>query len=126
MKVSKAILSLIVSVSAAVSLAQEIRHPPSQSSVSSVVVTITGTVSYGLDQTGVFGPAQTDLTGRSFTLVLTYDNKGQQSTQNCSGVPCTSMVSGSGSSSPGTALLTIGSGSFKFGTFDGGAYASSM
>ncbi len=90
-----------------------------------VIVTITGTVQYGIDQTGVFGPPEMDLTGKAFKLVYSFDDTKVPSTiAYCSGIPCESMAIGSGASSPGTAVLTIGSGSFRFGTFGGGAYAS--
>ena len=91
-----------------------------------IIVTITGTVTYGLDQTGVFGVPETDLKGKSFTLVYTFDDtKAQEVISYCSGIPCGSMTSGAGPSSPGTAVLTIGSGSFRLGVFNGGSYATS-
>jgi hypothetical protein len=95
---------------------------------SQVVVTIKGTVSYGVDQTGVFEAPHTDLTGKKFTLVYTFDDSKVPGTiQNCSGVPCTSIVIGSGSASPGTAVLAIENGSkaYAFGVYSGSANASS-
>src|ERR1700730_7174197 len=38
-----------------------------------VYVTYTGIVSYGYDQTGVFGPANTFLTGDPYTTTYTFD-----------------------------------------------------
>ena len=99
---------------------------PTIAEAAQVVVTITGTLNGGMDQTGVFGAAHTDLTGKAFKLVYTFDDtKGQETVSNCNGVPCVSVVTGAGASSPGTAVLTIGGGSFSFGTFNGGADANS-
>lgn len=81
-----------------------------------VTATITGTVLGGSDQgsngIGVFGPVG-NLAGRPFTLVFTFDDtKGQQTV---SGTPPNySAIQGSGSSSPGTAVLTIGGTSVHY------------
>ena len=40
-------------------------------SAATILITYTGTVSYGMDTTGVFGTAATDLTGKAFTSVYT-------------------------------------------------------
>ncbi len=79
---------------------------------STVTATITGTVAYGTDYSGVFGFAPgTDLTGMSFTLVFTFDDtKGQEFFY-----PTYSLIENTASSNPGTAALTIGGGSFAFG-----------
>ncbi len=71
-----------------------------------VTATITGTVYGGSDQgtggQGVFGPAGS-LTGKSFTLVFTFDeSKGQQSSTSSGGVPYYSQIQGGGA-----ATLTI-------------------
>jgi len=90
-----------------------------------IIVTITGTVDYGADQTGVFGVPHTDIKGEGFTLVYTFDDtKAPETFSFCTGIPCGSMTSGSGLGSPGTAVLSIGSGSFRFGTL-GAIYSNS-
>ena len=78
-----------------------------------VTATITGIVLSAFDSgpngQGAFGPAGS-LNGKSFTLVYTFDDtKGTQSIK-----PNYSEIRGSGSSSPGTAALTIGSGSVNY------------
>lgn len=83
-----------------------------------ITATITGIVLSGHDQgpngQGAFGPTG-DLTGKNFTLVYTFDDtKGTQSIKSNNGVPYYSEIHGSGSSSPGTAGLTIGSGSVNY------------
>jgi hypothetical protein len=83
-----------------------------------VTATITGIVLSGSDSgpngQGAFGPAGS-LTGKSFTLVYTFDDtKGTQSTKSNNGVPYFSEILGSGAASPGTAGLTIGSGSVNY------------
>ena len=86
-----------------------------------VTFTITGTVSSGNDQTGVFGfPPNTDLSNKAFTLVLTFDDmKGTPYAFNTDqGLPYASIIvtNQTNGSSPGTAVLMIGAGSFSFGT----------
>ena len=83
-----------------------------------VTTTITGIVLSAFDSgpngQGAFGPAG-DLTGKSFTLVYTFDDtKGTQSIKYNNGVPYYSDIRGSGAASPGTAGLTIGSGSVNY------------
>ena len=100
---------------------------PEHTSAAQIVVHITGTVNYGIDETGVFGSPNANLVGERFTLVYTFDDtKVQDTPVYCTGgVPCGSSASGTGPSSPGTAVLTIGNGSFRFGTYDGGTVANS-
>jgi hypothetical protein len=80
-------------------------------------IVMTGAVSNGYDYTGVFGPPNTSLTGQPFTLTYTIDDAQGTQVEACSTVPsfCTSEISGSATSSPVIATLTIGAGSFAFG-----------
>lgn len=83
---------------------------PTATKATQVTVTITGTVTSGQDVVhngqGVFG-TQPDLAGLSYTLVYTFDDtKGTETSGiESGGVPTT--ISGSGSSNPGTATLSI-------------------
>jgi hypothetical protein len=82
-----------------------------------VTTTITGTVAQGKDQTGVFGFAPgSSLQGQDFKLVFSFDDtKGKQNVGKAGGVPCTSSITNTGTSNPGTAVLQIGTGSWTFG-----------
>ena len=92
---------------------------------SMIQATITGTVSAGVDgtvagSTPVFGFAPgTSLAGQAFTLTYTFDDTiGQQTSTTCCALPPVTVeteLAGTGASSPGTAVLQIGSGSFTFG-----------
>ena len=95
---------------------------PQESRANIVTTTITGVVASGYDTSGVFGFAPgTDLTGQPFKLVYTFDDtKGTSSVTDCSpGVPCSSSINSTAVSNPGTAVLTIGTGSYTFGTMAG-------
>jgi hypothetical protein len=84
---------------------------PILSSASEVTITITGTVWEGTDYTGVFGfAANTDLTGKPYTLVFTFDDtKGMQGSSSAD-----SYIENTATSNPGTGALTIGMGTFTF------------
>jgi len=92
---------------------------------SMIQATITGTVSAGVDgtvagSTPVFGFAPgTSLAGQAFTLTYTFDDtEGQQTATTCCALPPLTVktdIAGTGASSPGTAVLQIGGGSFTFG-----------
>ena len=92
---------------------------------SMIQATITGTVSAGVDGTSggstpVFGFAPgTSLVGQAFTLTYTFDDtEGQQTATTCCALPPVTVktdIAGTGASSPGTAVLQIGGGSFTFG-----------
>ncbi len=90
---------------------------PAQASI--VTATITGIVLSAFDSgpngQGAFGPAGS-LTGKSFTLVYAFDDtKGTQTIKyDAKGVPYYSEIRGDGAASPGTAALTIGSGSVNY------------
>lgn len=88
-----------------------------------VTTTITGTVNGGVDNTGIFGPPS-ELNGQNFKLVFTFDDtKGKQESSFCS-----TFITNEGQlaplSSPGTAVLQIGSGTWEFGTLPGFTYLS--
>jgi hypothetical protein len=76
-----------------------------------ILITYTGTISDGFDQTGVFGPAGTSLSGDTYSLVYTFDTAG--AILDLSGLPFSSRVYGGpdtnvpSSNSPGKASLTI-------------------
>jgi hypothetical protein len=95
-----------------------------------ITVTVTGTVSSGNDETGVFIAPNTDLTGQSFTLVFTFDDTlGTEmdttgcpfcSTEDTGVTPLSAdgefgLYPNSVGLSPGTAVLTIGGGTYAFG-----------
>jgi uncharacterized protein (TIGR03437 family) len=94
---------------------------PSMLYGSAVTFTIKGTLYSGTDFSGVFGFApQSSLVGQSFTLVYSFDDsKGQESVISTGSTPYESSVTGTNADSPGTATLTIGSGSFTFGVLPG-------
>lgn len=81
-------------------------------------ITLTGTVSSGTDTTGVFGPTG-GLSGKSFTLVYTYDpTQGTPHFTACSGGGSDyyTDIRNSGSDFPATATLQIGGGQpYPFG-----------
>jgi hypothetical protein len=77
-----------------------------------VTMTVTGTVASGTDMTGVFGTANANLTGETFKLTYTFDDtKG--TVHGCA--PNGIAIGGTGTASPGTAVLQIGGGTFTFG-----------
>jgi hypothetical protein len=91
-----------------------------------ITMTFTGTVNTGNDITGVFGMGPvSSLSGQSFTLVYSFDDtKGTQSTINPGSGICGTEIMSTSTSNPGTAVLTIGKGSYTFGTIAGGATSS--
>jgi hypothetical protein len=110
-------------------------HLPQAAQAALITVTVTGTVSSGIDVTGVFGPADTNLTGQNFTLVMTFDDTlGTESLPQNNGIPpCgsenmgTTPATGSSGLSPGTgAVLTIGGGTYVFGMFPVSSSVSSF
>ncbi len=92
---------------------------PGQGRAAQVVITITGTVAAdAIDFSGIFGPAGGSLIGDPFTLVLTVDDtQVVQSTLNCpiGDAIYGTIINSTPGSNPGTATLTIGTGSFTFG-----------
>src|ERR1700685_3383191 len=104
---------------------------PSMAWADLITATITGTVLSGTDGIGVFLAPGSDLTGQNFTLTFTFDDTlGVESVTNCGngqvvsigGVPCASSITGNpdfGTSSPGTAVLTISGQSYSFETQPG-------
>jgi hypothetical protein len=96
---------------------------PCEVFASQVIATITGTVLEGSDTSGsltpgLFAPPHTDLTGRPFVLTYTFDDtKGAENDTFCCGpsaVLAKSDRSGTGSSSPGNAVLQIGDVSYTY------------
>jgi hypothetical protein len=97
-----------------------------EADASIVTITVTGTISNGVDNTGLFGPPKSELDGQSFKLVFTFDDtKGKQEN---SPSTCTSGITNEGLiaplSSPGTAVLQIGSGTWEFGALPGFSHFS--
>jgi hypothetical protein len=75
-------------------------------------MTVAGTVASGTDMTGVFGSANANLTGESFKLTYTFDDtKGRISGCATGGT----FISGTATTSPGTAVLQIGTRTWTFG-----------
>jgi len=90
-----------------------------------ITITITGTISSGTDNTGVFVAPGTNLAGLVATVVYTFDDtKGTQESSPCPG-GCFSGITGTTPSSPGTATVTIGGGSYTFGEQAAAASSSS-
>jgi len=85
------------------------------------LITITGTVQWGVDSSGVFGPPNTDLSGQSFTVTYRFDDtKGSPFVDTCddgeifgSGIGDTAS---STQSNTGVAFITINGRSFQLGT----------
>ncbi len=78
--------------------------------------TVTGTISFGIDTSGVFGTAGRNLATLPFTLTYTFDGgMGNYTANSCSGIPWkTETQDNSGSMSPGSAVLSLGGGSYTF------------
>jgi RHS repeat-associated protein len=78
--------------------------------------TVTGTIAFGIDVSGVFGTPERNLAGLPFTVVFTFDGgMGKYTQTDCGGVVCkTETQDNSGTMSPGSAVLTVGSGSYTF------------
>jgi hypothetical protein len=85
-----------------------------QGKASEVDITITGVLTGGWDQLGVFfrGNEAKDLRGKPFTLDYTFDDS--MGKPNVSG-NCIQGLSGEGKPSPGKAVLTLGNASYTFG-----------
>jgi hypothetical protein len=80
---------------------------------------VTGVVGSGVDDSGVFGPQGGNLATDPFSLVFTFDDtKGAQAVATCGGIPYLASITNTESSNPGTATLTVGSGSFTFGVLN--------
>jgi hypothetical protein len=93
---------------------------------SKVVATITGTVFSASDNSGTFGPPNSELAGDNFSLVFTFDDtKGVQNVATSNGVPYFSSITSTASSNPGTAVLTINAESFEFGVLNAAEGANS-
>jgi hypothetical protein len=85
-----------------------------QGRAAETTVTITGVLTGGWDQLGIFatGKEAQNMSGKPFTLVFTFDDaKGKPLTNG----NCVQGVAGEGTQSPGRAMLTMGNGSFTFG-----------
>jgi hypothetical protein len=111
MRLSTVIAALLVAMIVAVCVTK------ANATVSTI--TLVGMVSSGTDQTGIFGPANTNLTGQNFTLVYTFDDTlGTQQTYkyNSPDNACGSSIQSNDTTSPGAASLTIGSGTWTFGS----------
>jgi RHS repeat-associated protein len=89
-------------------------------SAANVVVKITGTTAPGTSDKGIFVPgstSETDISGQDFTLIFTFDDSKGQDTVYYSypgGPPDKSDYTGTGSSSPGNAVLQIGAKSYPY------------
>jgi hypothetical protein len=88
-----------------------------------ILITVTGVIYKGYDQFHMFGVGKVqggtdslDLKGEPFTLVFTFDDaKGKPELPNLCKDSGTG-ITGRFATSPGKAVLTIGTGSFTFGT----------
>ena len=89
---------------------------PQAMKAADVTVTITGTVTSGTDTSGIFTSPGGNLAGYAVTLTYAFDDGlGSTYTGVCSGVPCYTTMTSSGT--PQTATLTIGYGSYNFGLY---------
>ncbi|MEH3122969.1 MAG: PEPxxWA-CTERM sorting domain-containing protein [Sphingomonas phyllosphaerae] len=80
-------------------------------------VTVTGTVMSGIDAGGQFGMAGASLAGQPFSAIFTID---QATGSTVIETATSSYLAGMGAASPISAVLTIGSGSYRFaGTHNG-------
>src|ERR1035438_3258813 len=81
---------------------------------SEAVITVTGTLSGGRDDYGIFGMGRSMPKGTPYTIVFTFDGtKGKGMPAGCPGSG--SRIVGGGQASPGTAVLTINGKSYEFG-----------
>ena len=93
---------------------------------SEIEITVTGIVGSGDDNSGIFGPKNGDLATEPFDLVFTFDDtKGMETEETCAGATAFVSITSTAQSNPGTALLTIGAGSFTFGVLNASYGASS-
>jgi hypothetical protein len=84
-----------------------------QGKAAEINYTITGVLTGGWDQLGIFatGKDAMSMGGKPFTLVFTFDDSKGKDDSNKQG----SGISGSGRYSGGKAVLTMGAGSYTFG-----------
>jgi hypothetical protein len=80
-----------------------------------IVVTVTGTLVGGGDSFPIFDVGRS-LGGKPFTLVFTFDDAKGEKTPLASCAGSASGINGRGANSPGTAVLTVGTKSYTFGT----------
>ena len=81
---------------------------------SEAVITVTGTLSGGRDDYGIFGMGRSMPKGTPYTIVFTFDGtKGKAMPAGCPGSG--SRIVGGGQASPGTAVITINGKSYEFG-----------
>lgn len=95
---------------------------PSTAQAATFLITYTGTISGGYDETGVFGTARTDLTGQSYVAVYTLTSPTPGATVENDGTRGL-IVGGSqtGSQSPLLGRLTIAGTTVQAGSSSGGA-----
>jgi hypothetical protein len=87
-----------------------------------LIVTYTGTVTSGFDTSGVFGGANSDLSGDPFSV--TYTINPETPGLNITVAPGYSGVSGYGAADPATAVLTINGSTLYIGLgYEGDAFA---
>jgi hypothetical protein len=80
-----------------------------------VIIRVTGVVTAGIDQTGVFGPPNTNLAGKDYTQLFIVDDTKGTKTILLGNPPYASSIAATTGSNPMTATLTIGGGTFYFG-----------
>lgn len=59
-----------------------------------ITLTTLGTIDSGTDTSGVFGPAGADLTGRPYTLALSFDNLGTSSSSSAASTTISGPITG--------------------------------
>jgi hypothetical protein len=88
-----------------------------QAKAGQIDITVTGVLTGGWDTKGLFfqGAEAKTLGGKPFTLVFTFDDGKGYAPKDSN---CVSGRLGGGQGSPGTAVLTMGNGTYKFGAND--------
>jgi hypothetical protein len=80
-----------------------------------VIIRVTGVVTSGVDQTGIFGRANTNLAGKDYTQVFIVDDTKGTKTVPLGTPPYASHIAATPTSNPMTATITIGNGTVYYG-----------
>ncbi len=80
-----------------------------------VKITVTGVVTSATDETGVFGPPNSNLAGEKCTLVFIVDDTKGTKTVVTGDPPYASSIAATAGSNPMTATITIGTGTVYYG-----------
>jgi hypothetical protein len=89
--------------------------PPRDAVAAVVTIRVTGFVTAGVDQTGLFGSANTNLAGKAFKQVFTVNDATGTKTIAVGKPPNASHIGASATVNPIVAALTIGTGTASYG-----------